>query len=243
MNKSFESDLKHFISLTTDHTPFSLSRFGDGELSIIKNIPYNASRHHGAYEFTFDGSIKHDFSREQLIEAYKYTGAMHYTGIICPCCSTLDTHLQARQYTNAPGHLLTWANIFVNSNSTLFYNEMLPVFSSYKNIILVCNKIANYKKLPFSSHIKHIFTVGNNAWLTSMHIVEKIKHLSGNIKDALFIVAAGPLSNVIVMTCHQTNPLNTYIDIGSVLDPFMIGKTRGYHKNNNKFHSRVCTWE
>lgn len=243
MVKNFANDLINFNIKLESREPFAISRFNDGELSIINNKPYKASRHHGTREFIFQPDQKHVEFQELLRTAYLYDHPTYYTGIVCPCCASLEEHSTAKKIISRSIDNLTWANIFVNSNYKKFIESTIPLFSTYKRIVLVCNKLSTPSGLPFHNNVYKTVHVPTTAWLSEDIVSELMEHVATSQSGELYIVAAGPLSNVLVMKCNEINPDNTYIDIGSTLDGYLgLGRTRGYHKSNNKFKSRVCHW-
>jgi len=243
MVKDFTNELTDFNNRLKYREPFTISRFNDGELSIINNKPYKASRHHGTREFIFAPGQKHIEFQKLLRAAYTYDHPTYYTGIVCPCCATLEEHLTAKETISRPVDKLTWANIFVNSNYKKFIESTVPLLCTYKRVVLVCNEISTPSGLPFHSNIYKIVHIPTTAWLSGDIINELLEHVTSSPSGELYIFAAGPLANVLAMMCNEMNPDNTYIDIGSTLDSYLgLGRTRGYHKRNNKFNSRVCYW-
>lgn len=242
--KTYKGDFEYFKNKLLKKEPFTISRFNDGEMSIIENKPFKASRHHGTREFVFTPNVQHIEFQQNLLKALKYDSTNYYTGIVCPCCATTAQHLNVKKLINRPEEKLTWANIFVNSNFNLYIKEIVPIFEFYDSIYIICSDKANIKKLPFYKNIKNVQYIPTMAWLDTT-IVDKFKK---NIKTAprgtLFLIAGGPLANVLTMIGNEQNKHNTYIDIGSTLDKMLnLGVTRGYHKPNNKFNKRTCIWE
>ena len=58
-------------------------------------------------------------------------------------------------------------------------------------------------------------------------------------------MCAGPFGNILTHQLFEHNDNNTYIDIGSTLNPFLlgeIGKNRGYLRGAPSL-SQVCVWD
>jgi hypothetical protein len=56
-----------------------------------------------------------------------------------------------------------------------------------------------------------------------------MKALASRYRGMLFLICAGPISEVFIDTLYTENPFNTYIDAGSSLDVIMKGVvTRDY---------------
>ena len=64
------------------------------------------------------------------------------------------------------------------------------------------------------------------------------------IKDHLFLFCAGPFGNILSHQLFEFNADNTYIDIGSTLNHFLLGeagKNRGYLRNEPTIN-KICVW-
>ena len=52
--------------------------------------------------------------------------------------------------------------------------------------------------------------------------------------NMLFLLSAGPLSEVFIYKLYKSNPNNIYLDVGSSIDTYVKNKqTRPYMKDNN----------
>ena len=138
---------------------------------------------------------------------------------------------------------LTWANIFVNSNYSIYTKSIIPEYSKH-NIILVINENAKIDYLPFKEKIKKVFYIKNNAYENSYNTINIIKEYieTNNIKDHLFLFCAGPFGNLLTHQLWTFSKENQYLDIGSTLDPLMLlGGTRGYLIGSNTINKK-CEW-
>jgi hypothetical protein len=73
----------------------------------------------------------------------------------------------------------------------------------------------------------HIVIPSNNCWLNFTDIKQQIEfHLEG-INNAVVLLAASMMSEVLISNFSEYN--HTFIDIGSVLDPYCGVKSRRYH--------------
>jgi hypothetical protein len=73
----------------------------------------------------------------------------------------------------------------------------------------------------------HIVIPSVNCWLEYPHIKEQINfHLEG-INNAVVILAASMMSEVLISDFEEVE--HTFIDVGSVLDPYCGVKSRKYH--------------
>ena len=56
----------------------------------------------------------------------------------------------------------------------------------------------------------------------------------------LFLISAGPLSEIIIYKLYKLNPNNIYLDVGSSIDIYVKNKeTRPYMKNHELFNNNV----
>ena len=77
-------------------------------------------------------------------------------------------------------------------------------------------------------------------------ILEDIRNFitNDNITDHLFLFCAGPFGNILTQTLFDHCQENTYIDIGSTLNTFLLGnagKNRGYLRGEGSL-GKICTW-
>jgi hypothetical protein len=240
-NKIFNDEIFFFLDKIKNKTPFSLSRWGDGELMILEN-KFIDLRNVKNGEFRYDPNIKeYETVREELLKSYVYKDDEYYIGVACPCCVGAEKYEYMKDKSTQIEDNLTWANIFVNSNFPKFQTEYIPEFKN-QDIILVSNNKSNINKLPFG--VKKHYKVGVDAWYSDYKIVDElIKYIEDNkLKNCLFILACGPLANILTYRLWENNKENTYIDIGSVLDPYLgLPLTRGYLQGG-KTLKKNCIW-
>ncbi len=136
-----------------------------------------------------------------------------------------------------PEENLTWANLLVNDNYSHFMTNIVPLFSNF-DVYIVCNEKATLANLPFVDSIKGDWRVGSDAWKS-----EPIQ-IDDSVEGSLFLLAAGPYSKILCHKLWEKNKKNTYLDIGSTLDPMLFGDkgfTRGYH-NGAATLNKKCVW-
>ena len=240
LTDSFRGDIEFILEKIRRGDKFAFTRSGDGELSIMANKYIDiTSKANG--EFKFNPEDESDkFYREELIRTHLYEDKEYYVGISCPCCEKGQKVNWMRNTVGTKN--ITWANLFVNGNYDYFIKYFIPEFQKNK-IFIVCNEKSTVETLPFSVEKK--FTIGTNAYKNNYGLIEEIKNyiLENNIKDSIFIFAAGPFGNILTYRLFEFSKENTYLDCGSTLDPLMgLGKTRGYH--NSMYHTRkkICVW-
>jgi hypothetical protein len=236
-NKDYREDLRSIIEKLSSGENFAFSKFADGELHILINRPIN----NGEFWFT---PTEHQQYRRALVDSFKYKDSSYYVGISCPCCiGGAPVHKWMKEQSTQIDEHLTWANIFVNANYKYYLNNMVPLYND-KTVILVSNSDSNLEQLPFP--IEKHFTITKNAWITNYNLIEEIQDYiqENKIQDALFLFCAGPFGNILTHQLHNFNKNNTYIDIGSTLNTFLLGdsgKNRGYLRDEPSI-TKMCIW-
>jgi hypothetical protein len=238
---SFSDDLKFIFNKLKNNEYFAFSKYADGEFRILKNHYIDIlAKENG--EFKYDPNDNTDlFYRDQLIKSFQFQHPEYYVGIGCRCCMGDESFRWMLDNSHQKEMNVTWANIFVNSNY-IFYKENIIPFYSQREIVLVCNHKSNLNALPFN--VVKDFRVGTNAYKDDFSLVEEILNWIevGQIENKLFLFCAGPFGNILAHRLFEKNPYNTYMDVGSTLDPLLgLGNTRCYlsgHATLNK----SCIW-
>ena len=237
-NKSFDEDIKFFKSKIEYGVNFSFSKYADGEWAVMKNSTINNS------EFWFDKEDESDqFKREMLWNSFRFQHPQYYVGISCPCCQGPDTFNEMLSESGQPQNMLTWANLWVNNNYKYYQASILPLYSKRKTV-LYCHKDGDLNSLPFTP--EKVFPISKNAWANEWHLIEESKrYIDGNnIKDHIFLFCCGPFGNILCHELTNFNSSNTYLDIGSTLNPYLKseGFKRDYYVGNTFFANQACVW-
>lgn len=233
LNGSFHGDLEYIEKLLLGKIPFSLVRFGDGEMKIMKGEPLNLL-HKGEFNFQGEEILQH-----QLIESFQHSQENYFVGIGCPCCVGANNFNWMKRNTYLEDESLTWANIFVNSNYSSFRERILESFKNYRITLIAPGSIDNLP-IKISKH----YRVGPNAWVKNSDLYEKISTQinQSNESGQLFLFCAGPYANILCHKLYNKFPEHTFIDIGSVFNVELgIGKNRGYLRGENTL-KKVCEW-
>jgi len=272
MTKDFTQELFKFVDKLKNQEPFGFSRFSDGELRILQNkelilsedeIVIGDHRNKRHYKFPiydqkhFD-PVKHSWVRDRLIECLSYKQNNYYKGICCKCCLSgqhgltvieeFQQQLDLAQSNKDDEHL-TWSNLFLNSNYPLYLEHMVPYFFNY-DVYLIVNEHAKLDRVPFP--VVKDFRVGNNCIVNDIGLIDKLKKeiKTNNIKNSIFLISASTLTNFIVRDLFEFENTNTYIDIGTTLQPYLqLPSDRRYIQgywygdpNGRKDLSKKCIW-
>jgi hypothetical protein len=230
----FRGDLLYLKEKLIQRDHFAFSKFADGELAILRNIKIT-----NCDNWTFVPAENSD-EHKALMDSFTYVSSNYYIGICCPCCINIS-HVNWMR-TTVRTHLVTWANLFVNSNYEDFKKHFFPIFDSWeKPVILVATEKALGKRLPF--RYDWLFPIGTEAW-KGVERIRILSHLSEVVRlmdGALFLFSAGPLGNMLCSNLNAINERNTYIDIGSTINPWTVGMNRGYLQGQVDA-SKTCVW-
>ena len=109
----------------------------------------------------------------------------------------------------------------LTQNDLINFEEKVANLFNNKKIVMIVNKSANIEKLPFK--VEKDFRVGTNCFINDYGLIETIKNyiIENNIEDYLFLVSAASLSNLLIHELHMLSNKNTYLEIGSTLNPIM----------------------
>ena len=229
-NKSFSNDLKVIYESLVRKDKFSFSKYADGEFAILinKNIT-------NCDNWTFNVD-KDSVYRDELLHSFKYNEVGYYVGISCPCCVGNKDSTWMRDNVGTNPENLTWANIFVNGNYKYFKEKFIPEFNNH-SIILVANENAVITNLPFKveDHIK----ITETGWKDNFDLLKFLP--KKDYKDKLFLFCAGPLGNMLSARMWENNKNNTYMDIGSTLNGYLVGDNRGYLRGGDTLN-KICIW-
>jgi hypothetical protein len=261
--KTFSGDFEKLKNYLIRGINFSFTRFSDGELFILENKRLELQENyfiigdnHGGGWYNKEEQKqflpeKHQFYRQKLEDSLKCQEPLFYRGI----CTRPDVDKPIFDWmVNLAGgdsETLTWSNLFINSNYERFLNEIVPIFSD-KEIIFIVNENANLSKLPF--RVNKDFRVGTNCFINNYELIDEIEDYIKNndIKNHLFLISAASLSNLLIHRLHLLSTDNTYLEIGSTLNPIMdmVGwrGSRAYlnefwMKQNRYYLDMECFWD
>ena len=260
--KTFKGDFEKIKKYIKDGINFSFTRFSDGELFVLQNKRLELNEDHyiigdqrggGWYNKEEQKTFipgEHEFYRKKLEECLQCKEPKFYRGI----CTSPDVDNQTYQWmvdlSGGDIETLTWSNLLINGNYEKFLNEIVPLFKN-KKIIIVLNESANITKLPFN--VVKDFRVGTNSFINDYPLIETIKNyiIENKIEDYLFLVSAASFSNLLIHELHLLSNKNTYLEIGSTLNPIMEMEgwkgSRGYLREywlgqSRHYLNMDCTW-
>ena len=234
MTKLFNEEIKTLYERLVSGKKFAFSKYADGEWAIMNNKPIVAQ---GEFEFN---PLADYFYSDKLLESYRYRDDGYYIGVSCPCCQGMETHKMMIKVSKQPEDHITYANIFVNANYPFYVDNFVPYYATQK-VILVCNRNGKVENLPFKP--EKIYHIDQTAFKTNYGLIEEIKKDVVEVKDHLYLFCAGPLGNMLSHQLWEVNKNNTYLDIGSTLNPWLQseGHKRDYYMGKD-LSQRNCRW-
>lgn len=236
-NKNYLEDIKIIHQALLNNENISFSKFCDGEWAVLSNNSINNK------EFWFDSNNEKDQSKRQaLLDAFQYKNDRYFVGITCVNVFGLDTHRQMVSLSDQDQDHLTWADIWVNSNYRYYLQNIVPLYNK-KPVVLFCNKNAKMDNLPFTPYLH--MPVDHNAWEYNWDMIEVAENISKGLNDVIFLFCCGPFGNILCHRLTESNPNNTYLDIGSTLNPFIksAGFERDYYMGDNYFSRMIGAWD
>lgn len=227
---------KDFELLISQKTPFSFTRYADGEYAVINGESIDG------YDWNMRPSYLEAKKRinDGINILRTHNSTRNFIGISCPCCDPPKNQFYRNFFNDFYiNNQITYSNLFVNGNyeDTIKWLYSLPV---------VPHLLMNDKA---KAHAQNgIYATASYFPNNILEDLNKVKEQEENVifmakenDNTLFLVALGPYSEIIIPELVKANPNNYYIDIGSVVDPWMHGSTREYHKKYSEFRSRICT--
>lgn len=247
MQKTFKQEFDRLLKKLKDKENFAFSRFSDGELFILKGQRLVLSQNEfitgdrkGSGFYTkeeqkdFD-PIRDKFYKDKLVECLTFRKKNYFkglTGKVDEDIAGVDSFkFQLNLYGSGDDDHLTYANVFINANYKRFIEEVIPEIQK-RPVVLICNEAADLTGINLN--IVKDFRVGSNCIINDYHLVDEINEwISENkIENHIFLFSASTLSNFIIYECFKNHEKNTYLDIGSCLNPWMNLEgwkhTRGY---------------
>ena len=231
---SFAKDFEFIYNKVKNRDHFSFSKFADGEYMILRNEEITHCDN-----WTFNPT-EHFKEQQLLLDSFQYEHEDYYVGISCPCCQPHDHIKWMRDHVGTQN--VTWANLFVNANYPTFLDKMIPEFATWEGrTILVANEAGQDRELPFK--VDEYVPCNMKAFLhpyVDKHF-EKLFTLALEEEGQLILFSAGPLGNMLAHQLHLLNKKNTYLDIGSTINPWIVGPNRGY-LNRPLYMLTSCQW-
>lgn len=216
--QDFDADLRAFADAFFYGPPFALSRFGDGEESLLRKRMFYVNK--GVEQWHSGGT---DWARGQLATALRFRGPGYYVGIASSCCAP-KAHQYLARHSRLNSQHLTFATLFCHGN----YDRTLEL-NLARNAVVVGSHPDAEVRVPANA-INEPWDV--DALLTRLASVDKP-----------ILVAAGPAACWIVQQYWARSPKQTIVDVGALFDPVLHGcASRPYHDERSGWREHCCVW-
>jgi hypothetical protein len=192
------------------HKAFKFARYGDGEWNCI----FNKAGHNcdGHQYFTALGASL----RRVILSEPKYIVGMQ------PLSMSYERSEQIKQL--CTGLKINWVNADVLHNASIDRVLDKFLFALQGRYIILVGPTHLYN---FFENCVHIAIPSVNCWLEYENIRQQIEFHTDGVNNAVVLLAASMMSEVLIDDFADTH--HTFIDVGSVLDPYCNVRSRRYH--------------
>src|SRR5688572_16855890 len=190
---------------------FKFARYGDGEWNCIFNKPGQNCDGHKYF------SSLGDSLRRVVLSEPKYTVGMQ------PLSMSYERSEQIREFCR--GLNIKWVNADVLHSASIDgkIDKFIHAIEGRYIIVVGPPHLAG-----FFSYGVHIVIPSVDCWLSYQEVKQQIEfHIDGCV-NAVVLLAASMMSEVLIDDFSEFN--HTFIDIGSVLDPYCGIMSRRYHR-------------
>lgn len=241
MQQNHREDFYEALEKIKTLNSFAISRYADGEASVLKNLTV------GNKDGWLYKKDKNLIFRSDLRKSLTCTDKNFVYGI---SSRNIDekNYLFLRKFIQQDLKYITFSDIWVNANYNMF-NELFwaTLNETKKEIAIITNPKANIKKLKEFINVKDFIPIKGNCvqyWEKNKDYLKALIDLKASLSEKeIFLVAAGPLANIIIYEMWGINRNNIYLDIGSTLDPIIFNRlSRNYHKSDHPDRTVVDRW-
>ncbi len=235
--EKFITDFDKFWNKIENGENFAFTRYADGEVMLMNG---NAVNHltQAAIVDKWTAPIGMTKVGLDLLETIHHNEPNYYYAISAPTDNEGD-YQYLKSVIKANEGNFTFVNLWINSN----YQRSLDKYKTLNRPVnLICNYKAKKHNFPFK--INEFVMFPNDCisfWETSGDFfIESLKQTFANTNNELFFISCGPISEIIIHKLYESNPNNTYIDVGSSIDEFIHGrKTRPYMHESSQYAQMI----
>lgn len=202
---------EEFIETIASGVPFAFTRWGDGEWLNIRKSPGRNCDGNLYYHDLGDALSKIVETRQDYILGFQDTQWR--------LPSDVDKY---------PDQDWVDADVFHKASMDNRLSSLIETLQT-RRVVYIGNK--DLKGLPFIDEFIEI--PQNNVWLIREEVLEKIKGTIDSHVSKVYCFSAGMATNVFIDRLWKYNRTQTYIDVGSVFDPYVGKITRTYHNRLN----------
>lgn len=226
----WDNRYKFVIDNLKNNIAFGYARFNDGEMMGIDRVGSVAAR---------GDQVVNEGLHKALITALQHAQPKYYVGVPCSVCYP--------HYEKLASDLLIDDNYKVsavaltNRNWAKFISE-LPEAIKDRKVKMVTGDDQDFRFLEneLSFNIDSVYRFkAKDSWSE----IDNIRPIIKEVKDGdVVFISLGPTARVLTQEWFKEKPNSTFIDIGSVLDPFTRSVYHNCHKGwENGFNlTRRC---
>jgi len=241
MQRDHRKDFYEALDKIKELDSYAISRYGDGEAAVLRNETIG-NKDGWLYKTNKNLVFRSDLRKALLCRDENFVyGIMSFN-------VDEKNHLFLKKIIPQDLRYVTFSDIWVNANYDLFNELFLPTLNqTKKNITIITNPKATFTVLKQSISLKEVVPIKGNCvtyWEKNRNYVKALLDLKASLSEnEIFLVAAGPLANIIIYEMWCINPNNIYLDIGSTLDPIIFKRrSRNYHKPDHPDRGVVDRW-
>ena len=232
MIQDFKHDFNEMTEMIKSNRNFAFMRFADGEIGVMQGRSII-----GSDKWTSPNRVTK--LGDNLLEAIARVDKDIYYGISCSCCDDEGKKYLLSKIKNTQENI-TFSNLFVNGNYKIFIDF---IKSLNKSCYVIANESAGFYNFPLE--ILGFIPVPNDCVNyfedNEKEIKQILKDNLSEVKNELFLISAGPMSEAIIDYLWSINPNNQYIDVGSSIAEFIHGQPiRSFAYQQSPYYNKNC---
>jgi len=202
------NDIDVLFDLLKKCENFAISRFNDGECLGMLSTGIRVAR---------GDQIIGERLQNLLIESFAFEKKNYFKGVICPICFN-QIYLGVEKYINPEYSHYTKATVFTNKNITRTVKELSSLLKGRKVIWIGADKHKTEKLQEVGIKINEVYWVPSyDGFHVYDYMLEQVQRFE---KGSVVFLSCGPTARPLVMEYWKERDDVTYIDIGSVFDPW-----------------------
>ena len=207
------------LELTRRQTPWAFARFNDGEMSLIMRTQSTASRGHQQASDSLRGS---------LMKAMLFSLPRYFVGVPSTRYGRMRKKALEMLGDDHPRMVESWAL----THNWRDWSERFPDAVGGRPVIWIVGEgtfIGHEPPIDFS--VQRVITVpANNAWEWWKREGNYDFNLSALFPGTVVLLSCGPLARVLTANGFASRPDCTFIDVGTLYDPWTKNIRRKYHR-------------
>lgn len=212
LERLLRDPFNEICDMLDEETPFSFSRFGDGEFSAIFGIEGKNSDGHRYFPELGDRL------RGILRGKPDYMMGLQTHAVLVHGALPIRSASEGIEWVLAD----SLHNASMEGKLGRFFDAL-----GDREVVLVGG--THHRQLAENRSWRFVEIAAGDCWPQYEEIRGRLQTLAVS-DSAVFLLCASMTANVLIDDLHQANTHNTYIDAGSVLDPYAGVMSRAYHR-------------